>query len=108
MSGPSTTVIVPTLGGERLDRMLGSVAGGDHQTIVVDNSSNGGVEEICARHEGVEVVALGRNLGYTRAVNIGARRADGERIVLLNDDCVCDPGFVERDHGAAGPRRRGS
>jgi glycosyltransferase involved in cell wall biosynthesis/GT2 family glycosyltransferase len=95
MNGLSTTVIVPTLGGERLDRMLGSVAGGDHQTIVVDNSSNGGVEEICARHEGVEVVALGRNLGYTRAVNIGARRADGDRIVLLNDDCVCDSGFVE-------------
>jgi glycosyltransferase involved in cell wall biosynthesis/GT2 family glycosyltransferase len=43
----------------------------------------------------VEVLALGRNLGYTRAVNLGARRADGERIVLLNDDCVCDPGFVE-------------
>ena len=23
-------------------------------------------------------------------------RADGDAIVLLNDDCVCDPGFVER------------
>ncbi len=37
-----------------------------------------------------------RNEGYTRAVNAGARHADGELIVLLNDDCVCDPGFVER------------
>ena len=37
-----------------------------------------------------------RNEGYTRAVNAGARHADGDLIVLLNDDCVCDPGFVER------------
>ncbi len=41
------------------------------------------------------MVSLETNLGYTRAVNVGARRAEGERLVLLNDDCVCDPGFVE-------------
>ena len=38
---------------------------------------------------------LEHNVGYTRAINLGVRRARGERIVLLNDDCVCDPGFVE-------------
>ena len=39
---------------------------------------------------------LERNAGYTRASTSARRRADGELIVLLNDDCVCDPGFVER------------
>ena len=96
MSGNgSATVVVPTQDAERLDRMLGSIASGDHQTIVVDNGSGGSVASICAAHQGVEVVSLETNLGYTRAVNIGARRAEGERLVLLNDDCVCDPGFVE-------------
>ncbi len=96
MSAGSSTVIVPTLGGERLGRMLASIASPDHQTIVVDNGSEGAVESICAAHEDVEVLRLAENLGYTRAINLGAERADGERIVLLNDDCVCDPGFVDR------------
>ena len=39
---------------------------------------------------------LEENVGYTKAVNLGVARADGELVVLLNDDCVCDPGFVER------------
>ena len=29
-------------------------------------------------------------------MNIGARRASTGTLVLLNDDCVCDPDFVER------------
>ncbi len=88
-------MIVPTLGGERLGRMLASVASPDHETIVVDNGSGGSVAAASAGLPGVEVVELDHNVGYTRAINLGVRRARGERIVLLNDDCVCDPGFVE-------------
>ena len=55
MSGNgSATVVVPTHDAERLDRMLGSIASGDHQTIVVDNGSGGSVASICAAHEGAE------------------------------------------------------
>ncbi len=95
-SAGAATVVVPTLGGERLERMLRSVAGGEAQVIVVDNGSGDGVGRTCAGIDGVEVVRLPENAGYTRAVNIGAKRADGDLLVLLNDDCVCDPGFVER------------
>jgi GT2 family glycosyltransferase len=41
------------------------------------------------------VIRLDRNAGYSRAVNLAAREATGEAIVLLNDDSVCDPGYVE-------------
>jgi GT2 family glycosyltransferase/glycosyltransferase involved in cell wall biosynthesis len=93
----SASVIVPTVGGgERLRRMLSSVASADHQTIVVDNGSSGGVEEAVDSLAGVEVLRLERNAGYTGAINLGVERADGDVVVLLNDDCVCDPGFVER------------
>ena len=95
MSAPDASVIVPTLGGERLGRMLASVASPDYETIVVDNGSAGAVAAACGGLPGVEVVELDRNLGYTRAVNLGVRRAGGERVVLLNDDCICDPGFVD-------------
>jgi glycosyltransferase involved in cell wall biosynthesis/GT2 family glycosyltransferase len=92
----AASVIVPTLGGERLGRMLRSVAGGDAQVIVVDNGSGDGVTRTCDGLQGVEVVRLDENVGYTKAVNLGVARAAGEVVVLLNDDCVCDPGFVER------------
>ena len=95
----AATVIVPTLGGERLARMLESLGAQtvEHQTIVVDNGSRDGtVAAACDGREGVEVVRCEENLGYTRAINLGAARADGETLVLLNDDCICEPPFVER------------
>lgn len=95
----SATVVVPTLGGARLARMLESLAAqtAPHQTIVVDNgSADGSVAAAAERLAGAEVLRLERNAGYSRAVNLGAARADGEVLVLLNDDCVCEPRFVER------------
>jgi GT2 family glycosyltransferase/glycosyltransferase involved in cell wall biosynthesis len=99
VSAPAPTVIVPTLGGERLTRMLASLAAqtASHQTIVVDNGSRDGtVAAACEQLEDVEILRLDENQGYTRAINLGAARADGDAIVLLNDDCVCEPQFVER------------
>jgi GT2 family glycosyltransferase/glycosyltransferase involved in cell wall biosynthesis len=97
MSSPTVTVVVPTVGRGRLDRMLASLAAqtADHQAIVVDNGSDDGtVAAQCATYDGVEVLRLADNAGYSRACNLGAERGDGEVLVLLNDDCVCDPGFV--------------
>jgi GT2 family glycosyltransferase len=95
----SASVIVPSVeGGQRLRRLLDSLAGQGtgHETIVVDNgSAQGAVSGACDGHPEVEVVRLDRNAGFSRAVNIAARRAAGDALVLLNDDCVCDPGFVE-------------
>ncbi len=42
------------------------------------------------------MLRLERNAGYTGAINLGVERADGDIVVLLNDDCVVDPGFVEK------------
>jgi GT2 family glycosyltransferase/glycosyltransferase involved in cell wall biosynthesis len=95
----STTVIVPTvLGGERLERMLGSLAVQSvaHQTIVVDNGSPAGAVALPEALDGGRVLRLEENLGYTRAINMAAQLADGEVVVLLNDDCVVEPEFVER------------
>ena len=37
-------------------------------------------------------------------MNIGARRASTGTLVLLNDDCVCDPDFIERLIAPLDPR----
>jgi GT2 family glycosyltransferase/glycosyltransferase involved in cell wall biosynthesis len=101
----SATVIVPTLGGERLARMLESLAGQSvaHQTIVVDNGSPAGAVALPESLGRAEVLRLDRNAGYSAAVNLGARCADGDAVVLLNDDCIVEPRFVERICAALDP-----
>jgi N-acetylglucosaminyl-diphospho-decaprenol L-rhamnosyltransferase len=103
---PTASVVVPTIGESRLRRLLDSLAAQTvaHETIVVDNGSPGtGVRDLCASYAGVEVLRLDRNEGYSRACNLAAAGADGDAVVLLNDDCVCEPQFVERIVAALDP-----
>ena len=93
------TVVVPTLaGGQRLERMLASLDDGGElpEVVVVDDGSPAGVgvTDTVARFPFARVLRLERNAGYSAAVNAGARAAAGGSLVLLNDDCVCEPGFV--------------
>jgi hypothetical protein len=96
----AASVIVPSRApaGGRLDRLLDSLAAQtvEHETIVVDNDSPAGaVGRAAARHPFADVVALDRNAGFSLPMNLGARRASTDVLVLLNDDCVCDPDFIE-------------
>jgi len=43
----------------------------------------------------VGVVELGENLGFGRALNRGIAEAPGDPVILLNDDAVPEPQFVE-------------
>ncbi|MGH2953976.1 MAG: glycosyltransferase [Solirubrobacterales bacterium] len=94
----SISVVVPTVTAARVERLLESLAAqtADHQAIVVDNGLEPNGAALERRFDGVEVLRPGANLGYSRACNLGAEHADGEALVLINDDCVCDPDFVER------------
>ncbi len=72
--------------------------------IVVDNGCpDGSVQQACERHPGVERIRFERNLGFSRAVNAGAARADGDVLLMVNDDVVCDPPFVEELSSAVDP-----
>ena len=103
----STTVIVPTCnGGARLRRLLRSLEPSEAQIVVIDNGSTDGTGAMLRREfPTVELVALPSNHGFARAVNAGAARAEGRALVLLNDDCVCDPGFVTALAAALEPGR---
>jgi N-acetylglucosaminyl-diphospho-decaprenol L-rhamnosyltransferase len=92
----SISVVVPTLGGPRLDRVLRSLAAQTvpAQVIVVDDGSSDGVD--VPADGGVELLRIETNSGFSRAVNLAAGRADGTALVLLNDDCVVDADFLER------------
>jgi N-acetylglucosaminyl-diphospho-decaprenol L-rhamnosyltransferase len=100
------SVIVPSLTGDRLSALLDSLAAQTtaHQVIVVDNGcADGSVQRACERHPGVERLRFERNLGFSRAANAGAARADGDVLLMVNDDVVCDPSFVEELSSAVDP-----
>jgi N-acetylglucosaminyl-diphospho-decaprenol L-rhamnosyltransferase len=100
------SVIVPSLTGDRLNSLLDSLAAQTvaHQVIVVDNGcADGSVRRACERHPEVERVRFESNLGFSRAANAGAARAEGDVLLMVNDDVVCDPTFVEELSSAVDP-----
>jgi N-acetylglucosaminyl-diphospho-decaprenol L-rhamnosyltransferase len=70
--------------------------GAEHELVVVDNGSTDDtlavVEEIAPA---ATVIETGRNDGFARAANAGARAATGELLVFLNPDATAAPGFVD-------------
>src|SRR5687767_6817857 len=93
-------VVVPTLNAREL--LLECLESLEGQTVrpgivVVDNASTDGTAEAVAeRHPDVRVVRSERNLGFGAAINLAALELDGDALVLVNNDTVCEPDFVER------------
>jgi GT2 family glycosyltransferase len=101
----SATVVVPTVNGAgRVMRLLSSLDPDAYEVLVVDNGSTDGTADLLAeRFPAVEVLRLDRNEGFSRAVNLAAQQANGDALVLVNDDCICDVGFVPAVGGALDP-----
>ncbi|HEX5450569.1 MAG TPA: glycosyltransferase family 2 protein [Gaiellaceae bacterium] len=102
----SATVIVPSWNGAARLRALLPSLGSSAQVIVVDNGSTDGTRDLLStQFPDVDAILLPRNEGFSRAVNRAAKEAHGDVLVLVNDDCVCEPGFVERLAEAIEPGR---
>jgi len=97
---PSVDVVIPTHNGwhltkKCLERLQAQTAG--HTVIVVDNASTDGTpNNVRSRFEGVRVVKLDSNRGFSSACNAGVRAGAGDVVVLLNNDVECRPDFLER------------
>lgn len=80
------------------------------EIVFVDDGSTDGTREwlrtLSSRN--ISVLLNEQNLGYAAANNRGAAQAQGEILVLLNNDLILTPGWLEpmltlyRDHGDAG------
>jgi N-acetylglucosaminyl-diphospho-decaprenol L-rhamnosyltransferase len=68
-----------------------------HTVIVCDNGSTDDTPaRVRETFPDVRLVELGTNLGFAAACNRGVSRGSGEIVVLLNNDVVCRPNFLER------------
>jgi GT2 family glycosyltransferase len=88
---PEVSVIVVNWNGKHLlEGCLASLrcqAFRDFEVILVDNgSSDGSVTWVAARYPEVRIVALEKNHGFCGGNNAGIRAAQGEYVVLLNND----------------------
>lgn len=95
MQAIDTTIIIPTCNGkDLLLECLASVISQTYRgftTIVVDNgSTDGTIEFIKAYFPKVQTIALSRNYGFAKAVNIGIRKTHTSYIALLNNDTQID------------------
>jgi N-acetylglucosaminyl-diphospho-decaprenol L-rhamnosyltransferase len=63
--------------------------------VVVDNGSSDGTAEYLAESRGLTVISNSRNRGCAAAWNQGVRACIAEWIVVLNNDVVVTPGWLE-------------
>lgn len=119
---PRTTVVILTWNGRDLTldclRSLEKISTPHTTLMVVDNASQDGTVAAIRERYGDRVVVVenGANLGYAAGNNAGITRAlaDGaDFILLLNNDTVVDPAFLDHllaqmaaspDIGIAGPK----
>jgi N-acetylglucosaminyl-diphospho-decaprenol L-rhamnosyltransferase len=100
MADMSATVVIPTYNGAAmLAESLAALAAQtvQHSVVVVDNASTDGTAELLAeRFPHVRVLRLDQNLGFGRAVNRGVELVETDVVVLVNNDTICEPRFLER------------
>jgi GT2 family glycosyltransferase len=94
------TVVIPNWNGERfLPACLGSLrrqSFEDFETVLVDNgSTDGSVAFVSQDFSEVRVLPLGKNRGFSAAVNAGIGTSHTEYVALLNNDTETDRGWLE-------------
>jgi GT2 family glycosyltransferase len=112
------TIIVNYNAGEMLQRCVNALLTGTQYTrlTVVDNASSDGSAEklhnLYGNHQQVKFLFNPTNLGFAPAVNVVARRADADWVLILNPDCLLEPDTIgtlidalvnDPDAGLAGP-----
>ena len=97
---PLVSIVIPHWNrAEYLPVCLGSLEGQSYrrfEVILVDNGSTDDSLTILRRdYPWVKVLALGSNLGFAKAVNMGLEVAQGEMVALFNNDVEAEERWLE-------------
>lgn len=98
-STPSVSIILVNFNGAKLLpgclNSLGALHYPKLEVILVDNNSSDNSLQILENYSSVQVVRSHENSGFTGGNNLGLKRCSGEYVLLLNNDTVVQPGFLE-------------
>lgn len=75
------------------------------EVVVADNASRDETCSLVRARDGVRLVEMGCNRGFAAATNAAFAASTGEHVLILNPDCVMQPGCAAalRDHLLARP-----
>lgn len=98
-STPLVSIVIPIYGKwEYTSRCLASIArwhdGEAIEVVVVDDASPDDSRARLAAIDGVRVVGLDTNVGFTRAANAGIAAATGDYVIMLNNDAEVTSGWL--------------
>lgn len=93
------SVIIPVWNGmEYLPACIGALLAQDYpdfEVIVVDNgSTDGSGDWVAERYPQIRLIRNFQNLGFSGGCNMGLRVAQGEVLILLNQDTIVQPGWL--------------
>lgn len=96
-----TSIIIPTYNGLTLTRScIESIRRhsrpGTYEIIVVDNGSTDGTFAWLRSQPDVRVIRNDANEGFPRACNQGLRAASGDSLLLLNNDTIVTPRWLDQ------------
>lgn len=95
------TIVIPNLNGKKYLAdcfdSLRAQSRQDFSVILIDNGSvDGSAEFVKEEYPEVTVKCFAKNQGFCGAVNEGIRMTETKYVILLNNDTICDPAFVEK------------
>ena len=68
----------------------------EYEIVIVDNNSyDDSVELIKAEYPNLKIILNDKNLGFSKAVNIGVNSSFGDSILLLNPDTIVEPNSIQ-------------
>ncbi len=101
------TIVIPNYNGEKyLKGCLDSIAPSaqnaaiTYDIIVVDDASTDSSREIVKSYPDVKLIEQRENGGFSTSVNAGIKASETPYVILLNNDTIAKPGFIQNLYNA--------
>lgn len=97
---PAVSILIVNYNGAHLLRpcldSLRLIKARSFEVVLVDNASGDNSRQVLAEYPEVRVIRSAANLGFAGGNNLGLPHCTGRYVLLLNNDTVVPPGFLQQ------------